>query len=104
MAVETPEDLAVFFNPDDFGEAMTAHTVEAGDLPFDGIFTTGYVGEDPGTTATISMKVPRILARADQLVGLRQSDTITRADGTTIIVNDVHYKDRMVIIHIHEVW
>ena len=104
MAVETPDELAWFFDPDDFGEAMTAHTVEAGDLPFNGIFTTGYVGEEPGTTAVISMKVPRIIARADELQGLQQGDLITLANGTQVSVNDVHYKSAVVIIHIHENW
>lgn len=103
MAVESDDDLAVFFNPDEFGEPMTA-TTATGDIAFAGIVTTGYTGEDPGTTAVISMKVPRIIAKLAETEGLHQGDVITLASGQQVYVNDVHYKGAVVIIHFHEHW
>lgn len=103
MAVETAADLEGMFHPDDFGEPMIAHTL-AGSVPFNGIPTTGYVGETPGTSATISMMVPRIIARRDAVAGLMQNDTITFQSGQSVVVNDVHYKGALVIIHYHEHW
>lgn len=104
MAVESDDDLAVFFNPDEFGEPMTAVTALAGEIAFSGIPTTGYVGEDPGTTAVVSMKVPRIIAKLAETEGLHQGDVITMAGGKQVYVNDVHYKGALVIIHYHEHW
>jgi hypothetical protein len=121
MAVETPEDLEGMFHPDDFGERMVAQisarppapgegmvladgvTVLTGTV-FHGIVTTGYVGETPGTTATISMMVPRIIATKAAVGGIQQGDIITRATGEAVSVNDVHYKGELIIIHYHEVW
>jgi hypothetical protein len=103
MAVETPEDLEGMFHPDDFGEPMVAH-LQTGDTPFNGIPTTGYVGETPGTTATISMMVPRIIATKAAVGGIQQGDTITFQSGQAVVVNDVHYKGALVIIHYHEHW
>ncbi len=103
MAVESDDDLAVFFNPDEFGEPMTAATA-TGEIAFAGIVTTGYTGEDPGTSAVISMKVPRIIASLSEADGLHQGDVITLASGQTVYVNDVHYKGALVIIHYHEHW
>jgi hypothetical protein len=103
MAVETPEDLAGMFHPDDFGVSMVAHSL-AGSMPFNGVPTTGYVGETPGTTATISMMVPRIIARRADLEGVQQGDEIELPDGKRVQVNDMHYKGELVIIHYHEHW
>lgn len=121
MAVETPEDLEGMFHPDDFGEPMVAHIAALPAPPgtgllladgvmvvegtvFNGIPTTGYVGETPGTTATISMMVPRIIATKAAVVGIQQGDTITFQSGQAVVVNDVHYKGALVIIHYHEHW
>lgn len=103
MAVETAEDLAAMFHPDDFGVPMVAHMVDAS-VPFNGIRTTGYVAEQPGTTADVSMMVPRIIARKDAVAGLAQNDEIQFPGGERVIVNDVHYKGELVIIHYHEHW
>jgi hypothetical protein len=103
MAVETPEDLAGMFHPDDFGVGMVAH-MQAGSVPFNGIDTTGYVGETPGTTATISMMVPRIIAQKSAIPALAQGDQIELPGGKYVSVNDVHYKGELIIIHYHEVW
>lgn len=103
MAVETPGDLAAMFHPDDFGVAMTAQTL-AGPVVFNGIMTTGYVGESPGSTAVISMMVPRIIAQKLAVPGLAQNDIIDLPGGQQVTVNDVQYKGEMIIIHYHEVW
>lgn len=103
MAVETAEDLAGMFHPDDFGVAMVAHML-AGSVPFHGVPTTGYVGEQPGTSANISMMVPRIIARKAALPDLAQNDEIELPGGARVIVNDVHYKGELIIIHYHEHW
>lgn len=124
MAVETAEDLAAMFSPEDFGVPMLAfravlspspgtlgviseNTVLAPQtegLPFIGIQTTGYVAERPGTTADVSMMVPRIIATKASLPDLQQNDEIELPSGQRVIVNDVHYKGELIIIHYHENW
>lgn len=103
MAVETAEDLAAMFHPDDFGVPMIAHMLDAS-VPFNGVPTTGYVGERPGTTADVSMMVPRIIAQKVALQGLAQNDEIELPSGQRVVVNDVHYKGELVVIHYHERW
>jgi hypothetical protein len=105
MAVETAEELAGFFSPDEFGVPMVGYTTD-GTIEFNGIKTTGYVGEggNDATTPTISMVVPRILAKRVDVQTLKQGDTIEFEDGQTVYVNDMHYKGDVVIIHFHEHW
>ena len=103
MAVETAEDIAGMFHPDDFGVAMVAH-LTSGSVTFNGIKTTGHVNESPGTTADISMMVPRIIAQRVAVDGLAQNDEIELPSGQRVVVNDVHYKGELVVIHYHERW
>lgn len=103
MAIESATDLAAFFHPDDFGVEMTAY-VFGTPVVFNGVLTTGYVSESPGTTADISMLVPRIIAKRSDLKDLAQNDEIVLPDGKRVIVNDVQYKGELIVIHYHEVW
>lgn len=103
MAVETADDLAALFSPEDFGEAMTAHMPDVS-VPFDGIATTGHVAERPGSVVDVSMMVPRILARRAALPDLAQNDEIEFADGRRVVVSDIHYKGSLIVIHYHEHW
>lgn len=124
MAVETADDLAAMFHPDDFGVPMVLFSAtpapapgslmaltegalvapQVDGVPFHGIPTTGHVAESPGTTADVSMMVPRIIARSAAVPGLAQNDEIELPGGRRVIVNDVHYKGELVIIHYHEHW
>ena len=128
MAVETAEDLEGMFHPDDFGEPMRAFSAtpmptpgalialnegtlvapQVEGIPFNGIKTTGYIGEGSNAssmmTPTVSMMVPRIIARKDALPDLAQNDEIEFANGQRVIVNDVHYKGELIIIQYHEHW
>jgi hypothetical protein len=128
MPAETAEDLAALFHPDDFGVEMfafiAASTPSPGSLmtlnettlavpqvvgvPFMGIQTTGYVGEGANAAAvmtpTVSMMAPRIIARKAALPDLAQNDEIELPGGRRVIVNDVHYKGELIIIHYHEHW
>lgn len=103
MAVETAEDLAAMFHPDDFGVPMIAHMPDTS-VPFNGVPTTGHVSEQPGSTAQVSMMVPRIIAQRAVLQSLAQNDEIELPSGQRVIVNDMHYKGELVIIHYHEHW
>lgn len=107
MAVETAEDLAALFHPDDFGVPMTAFIGGAA-VPFNGVPTTGYTPDlqhaSAPLTADVSMMVPRIIAILADLQGLAQQDEIEMPGGKRVIVNDVHYKGDLVIIHYHEHW
>lgn len=107
MAAETAEDLAAMFHPDDFGVPMVAH-MPVGSLPFHGVPTTGYVAELSNaaavSTPNISMMVPRIIAIKNDLPGLAQNDEIELPSGARVIVNDVHYKGELIVIHYHEHW
>lgn len=107
MAIETADDLAGLFHPDDFGVPMVA-LIGGAEVPFVGVATTGYVGEFSHASALlsepVSMMVPRIIAMREPLNGLLQNDEIEMPGGRRVIVNDVHYKGDLVIIHYHENW
>lgn len=103
MAIETAEDLAALFHPDDFGVEMIAHMVSAS-VPFFGVPTTGHTFEQPGSTAQVSMLVPRIIAQRSTVADLMQNDEIELPGGTRVIVVDVQTKGELAIIHYHERW
>lgn len=103
MAVETADDLAAMFHPDDFGVPMTALSL-GGSTPFNGIRTTGHAFEQPGVVAQVSMMVPRIIATKASLPDIAQGDEIQFADGQRVQIVDVQYKGELIIIHYHEHW
>lgn len=107
MAIETDEDLDALFHPDDFGKPMTAF-IGGVAVPFVGIPTTGYTPDlqhaSSPLTAGVSMMVPRIIAKLAALPGLAQQDEIEMPGGKRVVVNDVHYKGDLIIIHYHEHW
>ena len=107
MAVETDDDLAGFFDPDEFGEPMVA-TIGLSSVEFNGIYTDGPVAEKPGTTdgwsgASIMGYQPRIIAPRAVLADLKQGDFITR-DGTQYSVNNIEIKGSLLIIFLHDNW
>lgn len=103
MAVESAEDLAGFFDPDEFGEPMVA-TIGIERLPFNGIYTDGPITEQPGTTPGITGYVPRVIAQRAPLVDLKQGDRIERESGAEFTVNDLQIKNDLLIIFLHDNW
>jgi hypothetical protein len=107
MAVETADDLAGMFHPDDFGVPMVAYVLD-GSVPFAGIQTTGHVSEfsamSSASTVDASMMVPRIIAMRAPLAALRQNDEIEMPDGRRVLVVDIHFKGDLIVIHYHEHW
>lgn len=102
MAVETVEDLAGFFDPDEWGEPMVA-TIGLAEVPFNGIYTDGPITEQPGSTAGLTGYVPRVITARAPLAELKQGDTVTRA-GTAYQVNDLQIKNDLLIIFLHDPW
>jgi hypothetical protein len=103
MPVETAADLAALFDPEDFAEAMVAHTSH-GTVPFNGILTTAPISETDNI-AQATMTVPRIVARRAAVPGLAQNDTIeVIASGKQLTVNDIMTKGEMLMIHCHDYW
>jgi hypothetical protein len=107
MPVETPDDLAGMFHPDDFGVPMVAHMPDVS-VPFNGIPTTGHVSEfsamSSASTVEASMMVPRIIAMRAPLAALRQNDEVELPSGQRVLVTDMQYKGELVVIHYHEHW
>lgn len=103
MAVESADDLAGFFDPDEFGEPMVA-TIGLTPVRFSGIYTDGPVSNEPGSVAGITGYVPRVIAPRAALSGLASGDLITRADGKEFAVNDLQFKDKLLIIYLHDSW
>lgn len=103
MPVESADDLAGFFDPDEFGEAMTIQmSLEA--IEFAGIYTESPLTEEHGMRTGITGAVPRIIASRSAIADVTQGDVITRQDGREYIVNEVQVKDRLLIIHVHDNW
>lgn len=104
MAVESAEDLAGFFDPEEFGEPWAA-AVGFMSVPFHGIYTEAPMAESPGTTARLAGCEPRIIANAAGLDELAQGDVITRKKtGARYSVNDCQRKGELLIIFLHVIW
>jgi hypothetical protein len=86
-----------------FGVELIGHTAD-GEVPFNGILTSGYVGEQPGSRAVVTEIVPRIIARRTDVASLQQNDEIELPGGTRVIINDMQTKGEMVAIHYHNNW
>ena len=105
MPVESADDLAGFFDPSEFADEQPMTAFIGGiTVPFDGIFTQGHQAEQPGTTPDITVTVPRVIAPRDSLPGIAQGDQIQRANGQVYVVNDLHHKRDLIILHLHDVW
>lgn len=105
MPVESAEDLAGFFDPDEFAdqEPMIA-TIDGLPVPFNGIYSQGHIAENPNTTANITATVPRIITPKAALPGLLQGNQIERANGEVYVVNDIQHKADLIVIYLHDVW
>lgn len=104
MAVESDDDLAGFFDPDEFGEPMVA-TIGLSTVEFSGIYTDGPVSESPGTTVDITGFQPRIIAQRSVLADLKQGNQITRTNGGQVYtVNNIQIKNALLIISLHDNW
>jgi hypothetical protein len=108
MSVESDDDLAGFFDPDEFGVELVGHHA-GGQVSFFGILTSGYVGEptsgkNGAPRTVITDIVPRIIARQAAVSVLRQNDEIELPDSSRVVINDMQVKGAMVAIHYHVMW
>lgn len=105
MPVESAEDLAGFFDADEFADE-TPMTAFIGGMPvsFSGIFTEGFLAEQPGSTPSITTTVPRVIVPRAAVAGIAQGDTVQRGDGSVYVVNDLHFKRDLVVLHLHDQW
>lgn len=107
MAVESAEDLAGFFDPDEFGKAMVLLPKDGeAEVPFNGIPTSGPVSEQsPAGRASnlmeATMMVPKIIATRASIPTAAQDDRIRMHDGTVVQIVDQQYKGDLVIIQYH---
>lgn len=103
MAVESAEELAGFFDPDEFGTPMMLHGFGYS-LEFNGIVTTSAVAVQPGTTATITDIVPVIIVRRLAVPDIQQGDKIELPGGQRVEVVDIKTKGDLVTIHYHDMY
>lgn len=108
MGVESAEDLAGFFDPDEFGTRFEWQGV-AGLAPFNGINTTGAkILDDSSFSARVTDEQARIICKRADLPDVQQGDLIVALDaahnlqaGDLVLVNDLHYKGDLLIIYYH---
>lgn len=83
MAVETADELAVFFSIDDFGVAASYNggTVN-------GIFDNEFFEADAGGMVAVAIQQPRFLCRTSDVSGAAEGDAIT--------INSIGYTIRVV--------
>lgn len=104
MPVESAQDLAGFFDPDEFAdEQPMIATIGGFAVPFNGIFTQGHLPENPNTTPDITTTVPRIIVAKSAVAGIAQGDRIERANGEVYWVNDIQHKTDLLILYLHDV-
>lgn len=105
MPVESAEDLAGFFDPDEFADNVPmVATIGGVPVPFDGIFTEGHLAEQPGTSPDITVTVPRVIVPKAAVEGIQQGDQIERSNGDVWLVADIQHKRDLLIIHLQEPW
>lgn len=106
MPVESADDLAGFFDPDEFGDELVL-VDGLTSTPFNGIYTDAPVADQPGSTPTITVRAPRVIASRAAVVGVQQGSRIERAGTGDLVgvVNDIAYKGAMVVLALHdEAW
>ena len=78
MAVETADELAVFFDVDDFGVAASYTKVGGNAETINGIFDNEYLAQDAGAGVVFAITQPRFLCRTSDLPsGAGEGDAIT---------------------------
>lgn len=87
MAVETANDLAVFFDPDDFGTAASYTPSGGSASTVNGIFDNDIVEVDAGGGIPMAVRQPRFHCRT--------SDVSSAAEGDAITINTVAYTVRV---------
>jgi hypothetical protein len=85
MAVETPQDLAGFFAPADFGEAFAA-AWDGGSKSFSGIPSRYHDPQQPGIRTQINTALLKVVARLEDVNEIPDDAVITHSDGSTSTV------------------
>ena len=88
MAVETADELAVFFGVDDFGTAATYTPSGGSSTTVNGIFDNEFFEADAGGMVAVAIQQPRFQCRT--------SDVSAAAEGDAITINSVAYIIRVV--------
>jgi hypothetical protein len=88
MAVETADELAIFFAVDDFGVAATYTPSGGSPVTVNGIFDNEFFEADAGGTVAVAIQQPRFQCRT--------SDVASAAEGDAITINSVSYIIRVV--------
>ncbi|MEK9917973.1 MAG: head-tail joining protein [Pelagibacteraceae bacterium] len=88
MAVETADDLAIFFSVDDFGVAATWTPSGGAATTVNGIFDREYLAADAGGTVAFAIEQPRLVCRT--------ADVSTAAEGDALVVNSTNYTIKVV--------
>jgi hypothetical protein len=89
MAIESADDLAVFFGIDDFGDAATYTPLAGSPKTVNGIF------DEPQASRTVTDMMD-VTIPAPQFV-CRTSDMPSAAEGDTIVIRAVTYTVRVVM-------
>lgn len=88
MAVETPDDLAIFVSVNDFGSAATYTPIGGTASTVNGIFDNDIVEVDAGGNIPMAIRQPRFLCRTQ--------DIADAVDGDALVVNSTNYTIRVV--------
>ncbi len=101
MAIETADDMNVFFDVDDFGTEVTA-VVGGVTLVFDAIFTDAHEAPSPGIKPTITVTTPRIICRRVDVETVVK-DTAIACKGKQYLSKDKQYRGDLATIYLKEV-
>lgn len=88
MAVETADELAIFFAVDDFGVAATYTPSGGSPVTVNGIFDNEFFEADAGGNVAVAIQQPRFQCRT--------SDVASAAEGDAITINSISYIIRVV--------
>lgn len=72
MAVESADDLAVFFDVDDFGVAATYQGATV-----NGIFDNDFIEVETGAGVGVALQQPRFVCRSADVLGVVEGHTLT---------------------------
>ena len=101
MAIETADDMLLFFDTDDFGDEVAA-VVDGSPFPFNAIFTDANEPSNPGgIKASITSATPRLICRRVDSDHLKR-DVHLQVKGKSYLVKNIELRGAVSTVFLKE--
>lgn len=100
MALETAEDMELFFDVDDFGTEVSAD-IEGIPFSFNAIFTDANEPTSPGIRASITTATPRLICRRVDADRIKRDQSVT-ANGKSYLAKSIELRGAVATIYLKD--